>query len=65
MKKGKIYRVEGFAYSGNGNEISRVEISLNGGNDWLYCVRKVSILAHEYSVRVPCYQVLIIMLLVP
>ncbi|KAI2830414.1 hypothetical protein CBS63078_3819 [Aspergillus niger] len=40
VKKGKIYRVEGFAYSGNGNEISRVEISLNGGNDWLYCVRK-------------------------
>ncbi|SCO92541.1 probable nitrate reductase [Fusarium oxysporum] len=40
VKKGKVYRVEGFAYSGNGTEISRVEISLDGGNNWLYCVRK-------------------------
>ncbi|KAL5335736.1 hypothetical protein BJX70DRAFT_309296 [Aspergillus crustosus] len=39
VKKGKVYRVRGFAYSGNGNEVARVEISLNGGKDWLYCVR--------------------------
>lgn len=42
VKKGKIYKIEGFAYSGNGNEVARVEISLNGGIDWLYCVRKVT-----------------------
>lgn len=41
VKKGKVYRVEGLAYSGNGNEIARVEISLDGGGNWLHCVRKV------------------------
>ncbi|RMZ37292.1 hypothetical protein AFCA_004374 [Aspergillus flavus] len=40
MKKGKTYRIEGYAYNGGGNEIDRVEISLNGGDTWLYCVRK-------------------------
>ena len=43
MKKGKTYRIEGFAYNGGGNEIDRVEVSLNGGDTWLYCVRKVSV----------------------
>lgn len=49
VKKGKIYRVQGFAYGGNGNEVARVEISLNGGNDWLYCVRKVTWIYPIYS----------------
>lgn len=42
VKKGKQYRVEGIAYNGSGEEVDRVEISLDGGESWLYCVRKVS-----------------------
>lgn len=42
LKKGTMYRVEGYAYSGGGNEVDRVEVSLDGGVRWLYCVRKVS-----------------------
>lgn len=41
IKRGKQYRVEGFAYNGSGEEVDRVEISLDGGDTWLYCVRKV------------------------
>jgi nitrate reductase (NAD(P)H) len=41
IKRGKLYRVTGYAYNGSGNEIDKVEISLNGGESWLYCVRKV------------------------
>ncbi|GBF61703.1 nitrate reductase [Trichophyton mentagrophytes] len=40
IKKGTMYRVKGFAYSGSGDEIDKVEISLNGGETWLYCSRK-------------------------
>ncbi|KAL4956782.1 hypothetical protein BDW69DRAFT_67808 [Aspergillus filifer] len=40
VRKGKTYRVEGFAYNGSGNEIERVEISLDNGENWLYCIRK-------------------------
>lgn len=40
VANGKSYRVEGIAYNGSGHEIQRVEISLNGGKDWLYCIRK-------------------------
>lgn len=35
------YRIEGFAYNGSGDEVQRVELSLDGGKSWLYCVRKV------------------------
>jgi len=41
IQKGKSYRIEGFAYNGNGNEVQRVEVSLDGGQDWLYCTRVV------------------------
>lgn len=41
VKKGETYRIEGLAYNGSGNEIARVEISLDGGDTWLYCIRKV------------------------
>ncbi|KAL4909793.1 hypothetical protein BDW74DRAFT_173285 [Aspergillus multicolor] len=41
IRKAETYRVEGFAYNGNGNEIVRVEISLDGGDTWLYCIRNV------------------------
>ncbi|OJJ85950.1 uncharacterized protein ASPGLDRAFT_33866 [Aspergillus glaucus CBS 516.65] len=40
LRKGAMYRVEGYAYSGSGNEVDRVEVSLDGGFRWLYCVRK-------------------------
>ncbi|KAI9746937.1 MAG: hypothetical protein M1835_002315, partial [Candelina submexicana] len=39
-RKGKIYRLEGYAYDGGGHEVQRVEVSLDGGNTWLYCIRK-------------------------
>lgn len=41
VEQGQIYRVEGTAYSGGGEEVERVEISLDGGQNWLYCVRRV------------------------
>lgn len=41
IKKGKQYRVEGIAYNGSGGEVEKVEVSLDGGQTWLYCVRKV------------------------
>jgi nitrate reductase (NAD(P)H) len=36
------YRISGIAYDGGGHEVQRVEVSLDGGETWLYCVRKVS-----------------------
>lgn len=38
-RKGKTYRIAGFAYDGGGHEVQRVEISLDGGSTWLYCIR--------------------------
>jgi len=40
-RNGKSYRIEGFAYDGGGHETQRVEVSLDQGDTWLYCVRKV------------------------
>jgi nitrate reductase (NAD(P)H) len=37
------YRISGIAYDGGGHEVQRVEVSLDGGITWLYCVRKVSL----------------------
>ncbi|CAN9120075.1 unnamed protein product [Alternaria sp. RS040] len=39
-KKGKTYRIEGYAYDGGGHEVQRVEVSLDDGETWLYCIRK-------------------------
>lgn len=36
------YCVQGFAYDGGGHEVQRVELSLDGGETWLYCIRDVS-----------------------
>ena len=41
VKRDQTYRIEGFAYSGGGQEVQRVEVSLGGGENWLYCVRRV------------------------
>ncbi|EAW12912.1 putative nitrate reductase [Aspergillus clavatus NRRL 1] len=40
MIKGRKYRITGYAYNGGGNEVQRVEVSLDGGLNWLYCIRK-------------------------
>ncbi|KAJ5815359.1 hypothetical protein N7474_007136 [Penicillium riverlandense] len=47
LKKDRSYRIEGLAYDGGGHEIQRVEVSLDGGENWLYCVRKFP----EYPLR--------------
>jgi nitrate reductase (NAD(P)H) len=39
-RKGQTYRIEGYAYDGGGHEVQRVEVSLNDGETWLYCIRK-------------------------
>ena len=41
-RKGETYRVQGYAYDGGGHEVQRLEVSLDGGDNWLYCIRKVS-----------------------
>ena len=41
VKKGQSYKICGFAYDGGGNEVQRVEVSLDEGKSWLYCSRKV------------------------
>ncbi|KAL5042073.1 hypothetical protein BDW71DRAFT_217264 [Aspergillus fruticulosus] len=37
----KIDLEHGFAYNGGGNEIQKVEISLDEGASWVYCARRV------------------------
>lgn len=37
--KRDTYRVEGYAYDGGGHEVQRVELSIDGGRTWLYCLR--------------------------
>lgn len=46
-RKGRCYRVAGFAYDGGGHEVQRVEISLDGGLTWLYCIRQFP----DYPIR--------------
>ncbi|KAF2164012.1 hypothetical protein M409DRAFT_25783 [Zasmidium cellare ATCC 36951] len=46
-KRGQTYRVEGYAYDGGGHEVQRVEVSLDGGETWLYCIRKFP----DYPIR--------------
>lgn len=43
VKPGQPYCIEGLAYDGGGHEVQRVEVSLDGGKSWLYCVRRVSL----------------------
>ncbi|KAK5716161.1 hypothetical protein LTR15_009987 [Elasticomyces elasticus] len=46
-RKGKTYRLEGYAYDGGGHEVQRVEVSLDGGETWLYCIRRFP----DYPIR--------------
>ena len=39
-QKGNSYRIAGFAYNGGGHQIQRVDVSLDGGDTWLYCIRE-------------------------
>jgi len=41
--KKDTYRVEGYAYDGAGHEVQRVELSIDDGKTWLYCIRKVGL----------------------
>ena len=38
-EKRKTFRIAGFAYGGGGHQINRVEVSLDDGQTWLYCIR--------------------------
>lgn len=40
VAQGSTYRIEGYAYDGGGRQIQRVEVSLDGGESWLYCIRQ-------------------------
>ena len=40
-RSNQTFRVEGYAYDGGGHEVQRVEVSLDDGKTWLYCIRKV------------------------
>lgn len=50
-RKGETYRIQGYAYDGGGHEVQRVEVSLDGGDNWLYCLRRVS--PHKFEVLLP------------
>ncbi|KAF2272837.1 uncharacterized protein EI97DRAFT_197518 [Westerdykella ornata] len=39
-RKGHTYRIEGYAYDGGGHQVQLVEVSLDEGETWLYCIRK-------------------------
>ncbi|QLI74239.1 Nitrate reductase [Metarhizium brunneum] len=39
-RKGSSYRIAGIAYDGGGHEVQRVEVSLDNGKTWLYCIRR-------------------------
>jgi nitrate reductase (NAD(P)H) len=43
----KTYRIKGYAYDGGGKEVERVEVSLDEGETWLYCIRAFP----EYPIR--------------
>lgn len=40
IRTGQEYRIEGFAFNGRGDEIKRIEVTLDEGKTWLYCIRK-------------------------
>ncbi|KAF7713010.1 Uncharacterized protein PECH_007246 [Penicillium ucsense] len=47
VKSKQTYRISGIAYDGGGHEVQRVEVSLDNGKTWLYCVREFP----DYPVR--------------
>ncbi|WZH46568.1 nitrate reductase NADH [Fusarium acuminatum] len=49
VKNGGNYRIEGYAYDGGGHQVQRVEVSLDDGETWLYCIRKFP----DYPIHTP------------
>jgi len=47
VEKGKKYTVRGLAYNGAGHEVQMVEVSLDGGESWLFAARELP----EYPIR--------------
>jgi nitrate reductase (NAD(P)H) len=47
VRKGDTYRIQGYAYDGGGHEVQRVEVSLDEGETWLYCIREFP----DYPIR--------------
>ncbi|KAK3293119.1 uncharacterized protein B0H64DRAFT_206199 [Chaetomium fimeti] len=45
--RGAVYRVKGFAFAGAGLEVQQVEVSLDGGSNWLFAERQFP----EYPIR--------------
>lgn len=39
ITKAKEYRIQGYAYNSHGDEVQRVEVSLDDGKTWMYCIR--------------------------
>ncbi|KAI9058596.1 hypothetical protein FKP32DRAFT_1761423 [Trametes sanguinea] len=37
---GQTYQVQGYAFTGGGDRVERVELSLDGGQTWMYCFRR-------------------------
>lgn len=35
-----VYSLRGYAYAGGGREVRRVEITLDGGENWIQCKRE-------------------------
>ncbi|EOD44175.1 putative nitrate reductase protein [Neofusicoccum parvum UCRNP2] len=46
-RSGQSYRIAGYAYDGGGHEVQRVEVSLDGGETWLCCIRQFP----DYPIR--------------
>lgn len=40
VRQGEKYRIQGFAFNGRGDEIKRIEVTLDDGKTWLYCIRR-------------------------
>jgi nitrate reductase (NAD(P)H) len=47
VKAGKTYKVQGYAYNGAGHEVQQVEVSVDGGETWLFASREFP----EYPIR--------------
>ncbi|KAH8731567.1 hypothetical protein GQ44DRAFT_746275 [Phaeosphaeriaceae sp. PMI808] len=57
--KGQAYRIEGYAYDSGGYEAQRVEVLLDDGETWLYCIRKFleAPIRHGNNILVRCFNV--------
>eukprot|EP01026_Neomeris_dumetosa_P019176 TRINITY_DN1769_c0_g1_i3.p1 TRINITY_DN1769_c0_g1~~TRINITY_DN1769_c0_g1_i3.p1 ORF type:complete len:466 (-),score=60.97 TRINITY_DN1769_c0_g1_i3:515-1912(-) len=49
LDENKTYRMEGYAYSGGGRKINRVEVSLDKGETWQICNVKITEKPNDYG----------------